>query len=117
MATNKNIGGKGEKLALDYLIADNYEIIAENWTSGHKEIDIITRKDNCYIFFEIKTRTTLSLGFPEESITPSKMRSVTGAAQIFLEGKTYKDIRFDVIAIYIPPEGEMDFKHIKDAFY
>jgi Holliday junction resolvase-like predicted endonuclease len=54
---------------------------------------------------------------PEESISVSKIRSVTEAARIFLYDKQYKDIRFDVIAIVLPSEGDMDFLHIKDAFY
>lgn len=117
MSRNRNIGEKGEKIALDYLRKEGYEIIATNWTAGHKEIDIITKKDNCFVFFEIKTRISLKNGMPEESISTSKIRSVTEAARIFLYDKQYKDIRFDVIAIVLPSEGDMDFLHIKDAFY
>jgi putative endonuclease len=43
MSRNRNIGEKGEKIALDYLRKEGYEIIATNWTAGHKEIDIITK--------------------------------------------------------------------------
>jgi putative endonuclease len=117
MSRNRNIGEKGEKIALEYLIKAGYEIVATNWTSGHKEIDIITRMEDCYIFFEIKTRMSLKQGMPEESISTGKIRSVTEAARVFLYDKQYKDIRFDVIAIYLPAEGDMDFLHIKDAFY
>jgi putative endonuclease len=117
MSTNRNIGKKGEKIALDYLIHEGYEIIEQNWTIGHKEIDIIAKKDGCYIFIEVKTRKSIRQGMPEESISQSKIRSVTEAARIFLYDKIYKDVRFDVIAIYLPEESPMDFLHIKDAFY
>ena len=117
MSRNRNIGDKGENIAIDYLQKEGYEIIATNWTTGHKEIDIITRKDNCYIFFEIKTRTSLKQGMPEESISIGKIKSVTEAARVFLYDKQYKDIRFDVISIVLPSDGEMDFLHIRDAFY
>ncbi len=117
MSRNRNIGEKGEKIALEYLMDAGYEIVATNWTSGHKEIDIITKNEECYVFFEVKTRMSLKQGMPEESISRSKICSVTEAARIFLYDKKYRDIRFDVIAIYLPPEGEMDFLHIKDAFY
>lgn len=117
MDRNRRIGEKGEKIAKDYLLSHGYEILEQNWRVGHKEIDIIARKDDCIVFFEIKTRINLSQGMPEESISNAKIRSVTDAAREYLYDKTYKDVRFDVIAIYLPPEGEMDFLHIHDAFY
>jgi len=117
MSRNRTIGEKGEKIALDYLVKEGYEVLEKNWTSGHKEVDIITRKDDVYVFFEIKTRTSLTQGLPEESISKAKMRNVTGAAQIYLMDKKYKDVRFDVIAIYLPEHGDMDFMHFRDAFY
>lgn len=117
MDRNRRIGEKGEKIAKDYLVSQGYEILELNWRHGHKEIDIIARKEECLIFFEVKTRITLSQGMPEESISNAKIRSVTDAAREYLYDKQFKDIRFDVIAIYLPPEGEMDFLHIRDAFY
>ncbi len=117
MYRNRIIGEKGEKIATDYLIKEGYEIVELNWTSGHKEIDIITKKDDCYIFIEVKTRTSLALGMPEQSVSKKKIRSVIEAAKIYLYDKTYKDIRFDIIAIYLPANAAMDFVHFKDAFY
>lgn len=117
MSRNRKIGEKGEKIAVDYLIQQGFEILELNWTTGHKEIDIIAKQDNDYIFIEVKTRTSLKLGMPEESISQRKINSVTSAAEIYLRDKTYRDIRFDVISIYIPSHGEMNFLHIKDAFY
>ena len=117
MNRKRRIGENGEKIALDYLLKQGYEILEQNWTSGHKEIDIITRKDECIVFVEVKTRTSLFQGMPEESLSNGQIRSVTEAARIYLYDKEYKDIRFDVIAIYLPPDGEMDFLHIRDAFY
>ena len=117
MNRNRIIGEKGEKIAVEYLIKEGYEILELNWTSGHKEIDIITKKDEIYIFIEVKTRTNTKLGMPEESISKLKIQSVTDAARVYLYDKIYKDIRFDVIAICLTPNEEMDFLHIKDAFY
>ena len=104
-------------MALDYLQKQGYEIVELNWTSGHKEIDIIAKENDFYIFFEIKTRTTTTLGHPEESISQGKIRSVMDAARIYLYDKKYKDVRFDVIAIYMPYDKEPELLHIRDAFY
>ncbi len=54
---------------------------------------------------------------PEESISESKIRSVTEAARVYLYDKSYKDIRFDVISILFKNELEYDMLHIQDAFY
>ena len=43
MHRNKEIGRKGEEIALNYLKKNHYEIIELNWCIGHKEIDIIAR--------------------------------------------------------------------------
>lgn len=116
MTRNRKIGTKGEEIAVEYLQKNGFEIVATNWTIGHKEIDIITKQEDFYIFVEVKTRTTLKQGMPEESISKKKIESVTEAARFFLYDKSYKDIRFDVIAI-VMNENEYELVHIKDAFY
>jgi Holliday junction resolvase-like predicted endonuclease len=54
---------------------------------------------------------------PEESISTRKINSVTEAARIYLYDKQYKDIRFDVIAIWLKEGDEVEIMHIQDAFY
>jgi putative endonuclease len=101
MNTNRKIGEKGESLAESYLIKNGYQVVERNWRSGHKEIDLICTFEDLYIFVEVKTRTNVRQGLPEESISESKIRSVTEAAQVYLREKQYKDIRFDVVSIIL----------------
>lgn len=117
MNTNRKTGEKGEQLAFQYLQEKGFVIEERNWRSGHKEIDIICRQGDFYIFVEVKTRTSLKQGMPEESISANKINSVTEAARIFLYDKTYKDIRFDVISVILKKEGGHEILHIQDAFY
>lgn len=79
-------------------------MVERNWRSGHKEIDLICTFEDLYIFVEVKTRTNVRQGLPEESISESKIRSVTEAAQVYLREKQYKDIRFDVVSIILKQE-------------
>jgi putative endonuclease len=116
MNTNRKIGEKGESLAESYLIKNGYQVVERNWRSGHKEIDLICTFEDLYIFVEVKTRTNVRQGLPEESISESKIRSVTEAAQVYLREKQYKDIRFDVVSIILK-QGDVELLHIKDAFY
>ena len=117
MNKKREIGEKGEEIACNFLINLNYEIIEKNWRTGHKEIDIICKQHDFYIFVEVKSRKSVKTGMPEESISDKKIKSVTEAARIFLYDKKYKDIRFDVISIIFKNNEEYDLLHIKDAFY
>lgn len=117
MNDKKSLGIKGENIAKEYLLTLGYEWIASNWTTGHKEIDLIFRQDDIYIFVEVKTRKNNKMGMPEESISAKKIESVTEAARVFLYDKSYKDIRFDVVGIILTTPLKPEIFHIKDAFY
>jgi putative endonuclease len=117
MSRNRKLGDEGEEIASAYLQNNGYTILERNWTTGHKEIDIIAMVKECVVFVEVKTRRSTRNGMPEESVSPSKMNSVTEAARIYLQDLGVKDIRFDVIAILMPHGGEIDLLHIQDAFY
>ena len=117
MNHRKTLGKKGEDIAIATLQHEGHHIVATNWRSGHKEIDIIAFKDNTFIFIEVKTRSHIRFGLPEMAVTETKAEHVTSAALEFLEGKCYKHIRFDVISIVIKHEQVLDYLHIKDAFY
>lgn len=117
MNNNRKTGEKGESRAAEYLGAKGYTIVEKNWRTGHKEIDLICFNDDVYIFVEVKTRWSIVQGMPEESVSESKIRSVTEAARIYLYDKKYRDIRFDVIAIIFDKNGSEEILHIEDAFY
>ena len=68
MYIKKEIGEIGEKLATNYLIQNNYQIIKRNFTCRQGEIDIIA-KDKIkkeLTFIEVKTRTNFKYGLPSE---------------------------------------------------
>lgn len=117
MKQTKSLGYRGEALAVTFLQEQGYHILEQNWTTGHKEIDIIAQLEDIYIFIEVKTRSSNRMGHPEESISPKKIEAVTEAARIYLYDKTYKDIRFDVIAILLQKDNATEIMHFKDAFY
>ena len=75
MSKNKKIGNLGEDLALQHCLQNGYELIEKNWTIGHKEIDLIFKKEDIYIFVEVKTRTNLKMGMPENAISNAKIKN------------------------------------------
>ncbi|AKD57653.1 YraN family protein [Spirosoma radiotolerans] len=116
MAQHNETGKQGELEATRYLREKGYEIVAQNFRHQHAEIDIIAQKEKLLIFAEVKTRTNLSYGNPEEFVSYTKAKLVMKAAEqyIFANGWMH-DIRFDIIAVTVAGT-DLRVKHIEDAF-
>ena len=65
-------------------------------------MDIIAQERETLVFIEVRTRSSGSKGWGEESITQQKARRLRAIASYYLlqQGyKTWPDLRFDLIAI------------------
>lgn len=118
MAKHIATGKLGEQLAADYLRRKGYEIIHLNWRHERAEIDIIAQTPgDTTVFVEVKTRRSHRLGYPEESVTPTKQRLLSRAASAYIEIQQITgNVRFDVIAVTLYPD-ETEIYHIEDAFF
>lgn len=116
MAQHNETGKQGEVAAARYFRENGYEIIAQNYRYQHAEIDIIGKKGKLLVFAEVKTRTNLAFGNPEEFVSYTKSRLVMKAAEhyVFANGWMH-DIRFDIIAVTLKG-NELTINHIEDAF-
>lgn len=114
----KDLGRRGEDIAVKYLLENGFKIIARNYVSGRGEIDIIAEdpEDNYLVFLEVKTRYSLKFGAPEYSITPAKQKQIKKIAEYYLfENKIReRDCRFDVITIIL--REKKGLTHYKNAF-
>ena len=113
----KELGKKGEELALRFLKKNGYQIIERNYVCKLGEIDIIAKEKDTLAFVEVKTRTSTLFGPPELSVTPFKQMQLSKAALYFLKVKKLEDVkaRFDVVAILLRKERE-EIELIKNAF-
>lgn len=113
---NKHTGDKGETIAANFLIKRGFNIIERNWRYKHLEIDIIASLKQKLHFVEVKTRTNLKFGMPEESVGQAKMNRLKIAAEAYLHlHPEWELIQFDVIAIMLGKENE-DILLIDDVF-
>ncbi len=97
---NKLLGAQGEELATQFLIQLGYTIIERNWRTRYGEIDIIAKKSNILYCIEVKTRTTLSNGYPIEAITPKKLRRMQFTAKLYANNhQVVTPIRLLVITV------------------
>jgi putative endonuclease len=116
LGKNKEIGNKGESIALEYLINAGYQILRTNYRNGKYEIDIIGSRDDILVFFEVKTRKNHAFGPPEDAIDDKKMDHILDCAnEYILETEWLKSIRFDIISITLSPGVKIN--HIQDAFF
>ncbi|MGO8705674.1 MAG: YraN family protein [Candidatus Brocadiia bacterium] len=111
-------GEQGERLAEEFLRKLGCKVLRRNWHSRLGEIDLIVRDGDEVVFVEVKLRASGDWGAPQEAVTSGKRRSICLAASEFadrnrLHGHT---LRFDVVAVLLPPGGAPEIRHYKDAF-
>ncbi len=118
MSHRKTVGRWGERYAADYLTGRGYTVLARNVRTPHGEIDLIARQREEIVFVEVKTRTTLRYGYPEEAVTAAKRAHLLAAAEAYLaeHPEVQGAWRVDVIAIY-RPEGQVEpqIEHFENA--
>ena len=118
MVKHNKIGELGERIATEFLQNKGYNIINRNWRSGNKEIDIVASKGDTLVFFEIKARTTIDFGYPEEAVNRKKQQFLKAAAAAYQQlhpGFDY--IRFDIVSIILDGEQPKEIIHFEEAFY
>ncbi len=121
MAEHNELGKKGEELAVEFLQQNGYEILDRNWTFQKAEIDIIAQKDNYLAIIEVKTRSSLDFGSPQDFVKPKKIQLLTKAVNAYINyrEKDFEndiEVRFDIIAILKTGET-FAIEHLTDAFY
>ena len=118
MTGNKQTGNTGEELAADFLIRSGYTVLERNWRFRHWEVDIIASKNGKLHFVEVKTRTSLRFGHPEESITAEKMRHLRNAAEEYqYRYPEWKYIQFNVLAIRLQGNELKEVFLIEDVYF
>lgn len=108
---NKNLGDKGEKLAVKYLKKNKYKILEKNYKCPLGEADIIAKDKEDFVFIEVKTRNGDNFGAPSEAVDKNKQLKYRRIAGFYLENAENSFIRFDVIEVV---NGNIN--HIKNAF-
>ena len=119
---NKNIGALGERLAALQLFLKGYRIIDKNYRIRNGEIDIIAKDiHGIIVFAEVKTRINAPKGAPADAVGYYKRKNIINTAKSYISKKGLygKDVRFDVIEVYIiKKRWFLGFRinHIKNAF-
>ncbi|HAU66284.1 TPA: YraN family protein [Candidatus Uhrbacteria bacterium] len=108
MDERRRFGNRGEALAADYLISKGLRILERQYARPYGEIDLICLDGNEVVFVEVKSRRTNQYGYPEDSVTPKKIRHLLRVIEEYLVSSRFFETpwRIDVVAIefhYQPP--------------
>jgi putative endonuclease len=113
----KTLGQWGEGVATLFLESKGYTICARNFRTSHGEIDIVASKESALFFIEVKTRSSHTFAYPEDSVTLRKQAHMLSAAEEYLQEypESGDNWQFDVIAIERKPGGKMEIVHFENV--
>lgn len=116
--STKQIGDKGEQLAAWFLENKGYTILERNYRFERAEVDIVAYKEREIVFVEVKTRTSLKFGYPEDAVTDEKQQQIVKAAEAWLYERKMDGapVRFDVVSILGTSSTEYKINHFENAF-
>jgi putative endonuclease len=119
----KELGAKGEEIAVRYLKSRGYRILERNYRIKLGEIDIIAEQGADLVFIEVKTRSDTLFGSPFDSVTAAKQRQLSKVALEYIgkRGGHNRPARFDVVGVQLKSENaarsqDAKIELLKNAF-
>ena len=104
----QEVGKLGEKAARKFLKKRGYRIHETGFRCRHGEIDVIAQQKDYLVFVEVRTKSNLEFGTPEESITRIKKEKLIASALTYTT--THQNLpslwRIDVVAIELDDKGK-----------
>ncbi|MFN7100636.1 MAG: YraN family protein [Flavobacterium sp.] len=117
MAEHNELGKLGEEMAVEFLQKEGYTILQTNYTFQKAEIDILAEKAAVLAVVEVKTRSSLDFGLPQDFVKPKKIQLLVKAVDAFVtQNDLDLEVRFDIIAIH-KNDKSFVIEHLTDAFY
>lgn len=117
MAEHNELGKLGEELAVAYLQKDNYRILQTNWVFQKAEIDILAQKGNTLAVVEVKTRSSIEFGLPQDFVKPKKIQLLVKAVNEYvIQNDLDVEVRFDIVSVF-KNNGTFEIEHLQDAFF
>jgi putative endonuclease len=117
MAEHNELGKLGEEIAVAYLVKEGYEILEKNWVFQKAEIDILATKKGILVVVEVKTRSSIEFGLPQDFVNPKKIQLLVKAVDAYVNDHNLDlEVRFDIIAIHKKGKSFVT-EHLIDAFY
>ncbi len=110
-------GREAEDLAAAWLSERGYRLLDRNHAHRGGEVDLVCDAGGVLCFVEVRSRTGVAQGGPEETVDRRKARRVVLAATDWAlrNGGVEREIRFDVVAVTFG-DGTPRVAHFPGAF-
>lgn len=104
MAEHNDLGKWGERVAMRYLDAKGYQLVAHDWRLRHRDIDIIAvLPSGLYVFVEVKTRSQEYMR--DGVLTPEKRWNLARTVINYCRQHGITRARVDLIAVIGTPDS------------
>jgi putative endonuclease len=103
---NRKTGISGESIAARMLQDKGYTILERNFSNRFGEIDIIAKDKDTLVFVEVKAKTGVEYGTPEEMVGRGKLQRIRNMATLYMKGKLVP-CRIDVVAIVLGENNDV----------
>lgn len=120
MSHNKEIGGRGEQIAVEYITSIGMVVVDRNWNSRKGEIDIIALDGVTLRMIEVKTRMQHSDNTVMASLGAAKLKSIERAAVDYISKNRVngiEDIYFDLIVVIFAEDSSYEIEYTPCFFY
>jgi putative endonuclease len=109
------LGQYGERVAARLLVEQGMVVLDRNWRCDAGEIDLVLRDGEVLVVCEVKTRSSVSCGTPQEAVTPAKLARLRrlAACWISAHGVHPRDVRIDLVAVIRPRRGPSQVDHVR----
>ena len=86
-------------MALEFLLDKHYHLIGRNIKLFCGEIDLLMEDGKTLVVVEVKTKSNILFGLPQEEVDFHKQRKLLQLAKALTQKFPQKPIRIDVVAI------------------
>lgn len=115
--STKSVGDAGENKAVEFYVANGFEVVERNFRTKRGEIDIILKKGETLVFAEVKTLPGGDAEMLAHELNSTKRHKIIESAKCFLKNhREYNNsiIRFDAVVVDMP--GKAPVYLIENAF-
>ena len=122
------LGERGERLALEHILRENYRVVCANFKTpvGRNrrgaivtgEIDLIAYDESILCFVEVKTRSSDEFAAPLAAVDLRKQRQIIRAARMYrrIFHLQAAKIRYDVVSIVLKKDTKPEIELFKNYF-
>ncbi len=120
LTRNQRLARWGESMVKDQLAKRGLTHLQSNCYTPYGEIDLVASDSDGMVFIEVKTRSSMAYGQPEDAVDARKSQHMIKSAQWYMQEHPAleQSWRVDVVAVQVNPKcwNEFELEWFENAF-